>query len=89
MGAGISLRVIFRRHERAPNPRRPEMNAVFAWPRMMSSEEATAYAGGPTIFADLLKKKLLKPREQRKGLTRYDRLDVDGALDAWKGLDAE
>jgi len=64
------------------------MNLIAAWPRMMSTEEATAYAGGPTIFADLLRKDLLEPREQRKGLTRYDRLSVDAALDAWKGLDA-
>lgn len=47
---------------------------------------AVEYAGGETIFSELIAKKLIKPRVQRKGLTRYDRSDLDAALDRWKGF---
>jgi hypothetical protein len=62
------------------------MNLITGWPRMMSPEMAEEYVGGPTIFKDLTKKRI-KPRVQRKGLTRYDRYMLDAALDVWKGLD--
>lgn len=64
------------------------MNAILAWPRMMNPDEAEAYCGGKLILDDLVKKQLLKPREQRKGFTRYDRCEIDAALDQWKGLGA-
>lgn len=56
-------------------------------PRMLPPDEATEYVGGGRIFTALVEEKLLKPRVRIKGLTRYDRADLDAALDAWKGFD--
>lgn len=55
---------------------------------MMTPEMATEYAGGQKIFMDLIKKELLAPRVQAKGYTRYDRVEIDNALDKWKGFDS-
>jgi hypothetical protein len=52
-------------------------------------EMATEYVGGQLIFQDLVNKKLVKPRVQRKGCTRYDRLELDNARDHWSGFDSE
>lgn len=54
---------------------------------MMPPDLAIEYAGGQKLFDDLLEKKLLRPRTQTKGFTRYDRAEIDAALDAWKGFE--
>lgn len=59
---------------------------VLAWPRMLDPDMAMEYAGGEKIFKDLIKKKLLVARCQGRGLTRYDRVELDNALDQWKGF---
>lgn len=65
------------------------MMLVISWPRMMNPDMAADYVGGSSIFQDLLKKKLVKPRVQRKGCTRYDRVELDNALDQWEGFDSK
>lgn len=57
---------------------------VISWPRLMNPDLAVEYVGGVSIFDDLVKKKFVKPRVQRKGCTRYD-----NALDQWPGFDSE
>lgn len=61
------------------------MNIVAAWPRMMTPELAEDYAGGKKLFDSLLEDGL-RPRVKGKGFTRYDRCEIDAALDAWKGF---
>lgn len=63
------------------------MNFVASWPRMLNPDLAAEYAGGEKLLADLIEKKLLKPKTQNKGFTRYDRFAIDAALDAWKGFE--
>lgn len=63
------------------------MTLVTAWPRMMDPDQAETYSGGKKLFDDLISKKLLKPKAQGKGFTRYDRFSIDAALDAWKGFE--
>jgi len=62
------------------------MTAILAWPRLMSPEQAEEYCGGPKIFKALRDENLIEPRVQLKGLTRYDRLELDAALNTWKGF---
>lgn len=65
------------------------MISIMAWPRMLGPDEAKAYAGGDTVFNALLKMQSpLKPRVKKRGLVRYDRTEIDAALDRWKGFDA-
>lgn len=52
-------------------------------PRLLDPETAVVYCGGAKILAALR----VKPRVQGKGLTRYDRLELDAALDRWRGFD--
>jgi hypothetical protein len=63
------------------------MNVIACWPRMLSPEMAEDYSGGKKLFDDLIAKELLKPRAQGKGFTRYDRCELDNALDHWRGFD--
>ena len=63
------------------------MNLIAAWPRLMSPDVAKEYVGGDMILRALLAQKLLTPRVQRKGLTRYDKADLDAACDAFRSLD--
>ena len=63
------------------------INIIAGWPRMMSPELAEEYAGGKKLFDDLIANKLLTPRSQGKGFTRYDRFSIDAALDAWEGFE--
>jgi hypothetical protein len=65
------------------------MTTVIGWPRMMTPEMAEEYVGGQTILAALKEEGLLVPRIQQKRLTRYDRRELDAALDAWEGFDSE
>ena len=65
------------------------MTIVAAWPRFLSPELATDYVGGPTILAALKRQELVSPRVQRKGLTVYDRVELDAACDAFRSLDEE
>jgi hypothetical protein len=62
------------------------MNVCTAWPRFMCPQLAVEYVGGQLIFEELVDTGLVKPRVQRKGLTRYDRCELDNALDRWKGF---
>lgn len=62
------------------------MVAVLSWPRLLAPDQAQEYVGGQAIFDDLRKRKLVAPRVQKKGLTRYDRRELDAALDRWKGF---
>lgn len=57
------------------------MNVIAAWPRLMEPDVATAYVGGISIFNRLLRRGILKPRCQRRGLTRYDLEDLEAACD--------
>lgn len=63
------------------------MNIIVAWPRLLDPEQAKAYVNSEKIFACLQDKGLVKPRVAGKGLTRYDRVELDAALDAWEGFD--
>jgi hypothetical protein len=65
------------------------MVTVIAWPRLMTPEIAQEYCGGPKIFDALKEEKLIAPRVQLKGLTRYDRFELDAALNTWKGFRRE
>jgi CelD/BcsL family acetyltransferase involved in cellulose biosynthesis len=65
------------------------MTTVIAWPRFMNPEMSAEYSGGELIFQDLLKKELVKPRVKKKGCTRYDRVEIDNALDQWAGFDSK
>jgi len=65
------------------------MTAAISWPRMMNPDMATDYVGGQLIFQDLTKNQLLKPRVHRRGCTRYDRVELDNALDLWHVFDPE
>jgi hypothetical protein len=56
---------------------------------MMNPDVATEYVGGQLIFQDLINKKLLSPRVQRRGCTRDDRVELDNALDHWRGFSNE
>jgi hypothetical protein len=56
---------------------------------MMNPEMATEYVGGQLIFQELVIKKLVKARVQRRRCTRYDRVELDNALDHWSGFDSE
>lgn len=64
------------------------MTAVFAWPRLLDPDMARDYVGGHMIFEDLLKQELIKPRVRMKRCTRYDRVELDDALDKWEGFDS-
>lgn len=67
------------------------MVTVIAWPRLMSPDQAEQYAGGEKILKALKDEGLISARVQLKGLTRYDRFELDAALNTWKGFrrDAE
>lgn len=65
------------------------MNIVAEYPRLMDADLAESYVGGPTIFAAMKRKKLITPKVQGKGLTRYDRVLLDAACDAFKSTDLE
>jgi hypothetical protein len=54
---------------------------------MMNPDLATEYVGGQLVLQDLIEKKLLKPRVQRRRCTRYDRVELDNALDHWRGFE--
>jgi hypothetical protein len=47
-------------------------------PRMLRKEDALDYVGGQTMLKDLG----VRPTVQKKGITLYDRLKLDKALDA-------
>lgn len=53
-------------------------------PRLLSARDAEDYVCGPTMLADLREHWGLKPLEQRKGLTVYDRHDIDRAIEQKK-----
>lgn len=56
-------------------------------PRLLRSEEAEDYVGGDVMLRELG----VRPLKQRKGLTIYDRVDLDKAIDnlkAQKVIDA-
>ncbi len=59
---------------------------MISWPRLLDPEQATEYVGGKLIFNELRKKNFIAPRVQRRGCTRYDRVELDNALDRWAGL---
>lgn len=62
------------------------MTAIFAWPRLLDPDMAREYVGGQIIFDDLVERKLIVPRVQIKRCTRYDRVELDDALDKWEGF---
>lgn len=65
------------------------MTIVAEYPRFMDSDLAESYVGGPTILAAMKRKKLIEPKVQVKGLTRYNRVLLDAACDAFKAVDLE
>jgi hypothetical protein len=65
------------------------MTFVAEYPRFMSPDLAESYVGGPTIFAAMKRMELIKPKVQCKRLTRYDRLSLDAACDAFTSKDLE
>lgn len=56
---------------------------------MLDPDMAKAYSGGHTVFEALLtmKENPLRPRAEKRGCVRYDRLEIDAALDRWKGFE--
>ena len=65
------------------------MNIVAEYPRFMDPSLAESYVGGSTIFNAMKRTGLVKPKVQVKGLTRYDRVLLDAACDAFKPSDLE
>lgn len=57
---------------------------IASLPRLLSARDAEDYVAGPTILADLRANFGLSPVEQRKGLTIYDRNDIDDAIERKK-----
>lgn len=53
-------------------------------PRMLGAAEARDYVGGQTMLRELS----VKPTVQRKGLTLYDRQDLDRAIEKIKLAEA-
>lgn len=53
-------------------------------PRLLRSEHAEDYVGGSTMLKELG----VKPVEKRKGLTLYDRFDLDAAIELRKRMEA-
>lgn len=49
-------------------------------PRLLRADEACDYVGGPTMLRELN----VAPTAQRKGLTVYDRQDLDRAIEKLK-----
>ena len=49
-------------------------------PRLLRAEEAADYVGGETMLRELA----VPPTCKRKGLTVYDRLELDRAIEALK-----
>lgn len=57
---------------------------IFTLPRLLSAAESEDYVAGPTILEVLRTVHGLKPAEQRKGLTVYDRQEIDLAIEKMK-----
>lgn len=55
-------------------------NIIAMLPRLLDAEAAADYVGGPKMLADLG----VKPIVQKKGMTRYDRTELDRAIDKLK-----
>lgn len=53
-------------------------------PRLLRAEEACDYVGGPTMLRELG----VEPTTKRKGLTLYDRQDLDRAIEKLKQEEA-
>lgn len=64
------------------------MTVCTAWPRLMDPEQAKAYVGGEGILEELKKLGLIKPKIDKRGCVRYDRVKLDAAVDAYKPLEA-
>lgn len=63
--------------------------ALVMLPRMMRPDVAEDYVGGSEVLKRALAKGLVKARVKRKGLTLYDRHDLDRACDRIETLFAE
>jgi hypothetical protein len=62
------------------------MATVIAWPRLLDPDQAREYVGGKLVFGELKRAKLVSPRVKKRGCTRYDRVELDNALDRWAGF---
>ena len=57
---------------------------IHTLPRLLNAAEAEDYVAGPTMMTILAKEHGLSPVTQRKGLTVYDRTEIDLAVEKLK-----
>lgn len=57
---------------------------IHTLPRLLTAAEAQDYVAGPTMLAVLATDHGLEPVTQRKGLTVYDRTEIDLAVERLK-----
>lgn len=50
-------------------------------PRGLRSRDAEDYVGGATVLSELTRRWRLQPFMRQKGITVYDRHEIDAALD--------
>jgi hypothetical protein len=60
--------------------------ALVYQPRMMRPDVAEDYVGGPEALKRMVAAKLVAPKVKRKGLTLYDRIQLDLACDRIESL---
>ncbi len=53
-------------------------------PRLLRSRDAADYVAGEAVLVDLSENHGLKPIIQKKGVTAYDRHDLDAAIERLK-----
>ena len=53
-------------------------------PRLLQAKDAVDYCAGQTVLNDLQSKHGLKPIRKAKGLTVYDRNDIDDCIEKMK-----
>ncbi len=57
---------------------------IHTLPRLLTARQAEDYLATPTMLALLIDEHGLRPVEQRKGMTVYDRTDIDLTLEKMK-----
>src|SRR5688500_1209372 len=58
-------------------------------PRLLRAQDASDYVAGETVLAELRERYGVRPVVQKKGLTAYDRYDLDRAIEAMKSKRAK
>lgn len=58
---------------------------IASLPRLLRADDAADYCAGATVLAELCARFGVKPVVRKKGLTAYDRRDLDAAIEQMKG----